>query len=227
MFEAYPKLKRFSGANMTITEKIDGTNGQILIGIDHGDGPGSPLIPPRPFLQMVGSRKREITPEKDNYGFARICYAYEKSLCEALGEGRHYGEWAGLGIQKNPLGLTEKLFFLFNTQAWSGDEARDERFAKAQKLVPWLRLVPILYQGKFDLDMIEHFLARTQKMAGGIIADQGTNVPEAIDAFAEGIVISCFGTKFKMTKDNRPKSSRKSDKITPKTKMTEENQTDK
>lgn len=55
-FVPFQKIGRLS-RGCTITEKIDGTNASIYIGED-GE-----------FL--TGSRTRWITPEDDNYGFAR------------------------------------------------------------------------------------------------------------------------------------------------------------
>lgn len=54
-FMEFPKIARLS-RECIITEKIDGTNGQIFI-----DEDGKFLI---------GSRTRWITPENDNHGFA-------------------------------------------------------------------------------------------------------------------------------------------------------------
>ena len=74
-FEAFPKMARLS-REIVITEKLDGTNAQICIGED-----GS---------FAVGSRTRWITPEEDNYGFARWAYDRKDELMQ-LGAGRHFG----------------------------------------------------------------------------------------------------------------------------------------
>ena len=55
-FREFPKIARLS-REAIITEKIDGTSGCIFI-TDDGQ-----------FL--IGSRTRWITPEQDNYGFAK------------------------------------------------------------------------------------------------------------------------------------------------------------
>lgn len=120
-FEPFPKIARFS-RDCTITEKIDGTNACICIG-DEGS-----------FL--VGSRSRWITPEDDNYGFARWAHENKDELLK-LGPGRHFGEWWGLGIQRNysqPL----KRFSLFNVRKWGS--ARPS----------CCDVVPILYQGPIE-----------------------------------------------------------------------------
>mgnify|MGYP003564223801 FL=1 len=55
-FETFPKINRLK-RECVITEKLDGTNAQIAITEDG--------------VMFVGSRNRWITPEDDNYGFAR------------------------------------------------------------------------------------------------------------------------------------------------------------
>ena len=102
-FEGFGKIARAQKAmGCVITEKIDGSNAQIII----EDGK----------IVAVGSRKRWIAPGKstDNFGFAGWV---ERLL--GLGEGIHYGEWYGSGIQSG-YGLVdgEKRFALFNTDRW-------------------------------------------------------------------------------------------------------------
>lgn len=102
-FKAWPKIPRAVLGDVIITEKMDGTNACVII--ENGEITG------------VQSRKRLITPEDDNYGFARYVHENQEMFLQ-LGEGRHYGEWVGLGIQKNPHGFPEKRFYLFNTLRW-------------------------------------------------------------------------------------------------------------
>jgi hypothetical protein len=103
-FEAFNKIPRFS-REVIITEKLDGTNAQILITED-GD-------------IFTGSRNRWITPGKstDNYGFAGWVLGH-KDLILQLGPGRHYGEWWGQGIQRG-YNLKEKRFTLFNVDRYT------------------------------------------------------------------------------------------------------------
>lgn len=101
-FKPFPKTARIS-REVIITEKLDGTNASIYIG-DDGE-----------FL--VGSRTRWITPENDNYGFAKWAYSNRDELLK-LGSGLHFGEWWGQGIQRN-YGMTEKRFSLFNVSRWN------------------------------------------------------------------------------------------------------------
>ena len=109
-FKSWPKIYRVYQTKAVITEKIDGTNACVII----QDG----------VVAGAQSRKRIITPDDDNYGFARWVYRNEEELVEKLGDGYHYGEWAGLGIQGNPLCIPEKRFFLFNTHRWGDEEVR-------------------------------------------------------------------------------------------------------
>src|ERR1700743_312939 len=108
-FEAFGKIPRLT-REIVITEKIDGTNAQVYIYRDkNGD------------LQMrAGSRTRWITPEDDNFGFARWVHENKEHLLK-LGKGQHFGEWWGLGIQRC-YNLREKRFSLFNTLRWETEE---------------------------------------------------------------------------------------------------------
>jgi len=119
-FKAWPKIPRDRGNTITITEKIDGTNACVIV----RDG------------AVVGfqSRNRMIKPGDDNMGFAFWGHENRQALA-ILGDGHHYGEWAGPGIQKNPHNLTEKTFFLFNT------------FRPQESLPDCVKLVPVLYMG--------------------------------------------------------------------------------
>lgn len=105
-FGSFAKIPRLSRTAIA-TEKIDGTNAQIWISDD-----GSEIA--------AGSRNRWITPEDDNYGFARWVQEHRDQLI-TLGPGRHYGEWWGSGIQRR-YGLAEKRFSLFNVQRWQHNE---------------------------------------------------------------------------------------------------------
>jgi len=178
-FIEFPKISRFS-RECIITEKLDGTNASIYI--DESDG-----------TFLVGSRTRWITPEDDNFGFAKWAYANRNELLK-LGPGHHFGEWWGHGIQRN-YSMTEKAFSLFNTHRWSDDAIRPK----------CCRVVPILYQG-----LIEEFgVFKGMKQAllflkeNGSVAAPGFMKPE-------GIVIyhTASKTLFKKTleKDEKHKS---------------------
>ena len=185
-FVGFPKIARLS-REVIITEKIDGTNGQIYIpkpdditepyGIKASESS-------TPFL--VGSRTRWITPDNDNHGFARWCYEHVEELL-TLGPGRHYGEWWGSGINRGyGLKKGDKRFSLFNTIRWcvNGQEPQrietgDPRIEKYQDILPaCCSLVPILYRGEFDTEWIECILERLEYY--GSSAVKGFMSPEGI-----------------------------------------------
>lgn len=101
-FKAWPKIPRLSNEKEFYTEKIDGTNACIAF-----DAEGN---------YLVQSRSRIITPEDDNFGFAKWVEDNIQEL-RKLGEGYHYGEWWGCGIQRG-YEQQEKRFSLFNTKRW-------------------------------------------------------------------------------------------------------------
>jgi len=153
-FQEFKKIPRLSRL-CTITEKIDGTNGVIYIGED-GEF-------------QVGSRSRWLQPEKnnDNYGFARWAYSHKDELLK-LGPGYHYGEWWGLGIQRN-YSLKEKRFSLFNTFRWS--DSLGLRPACCS-------VVPVLWEGIFHTPKVWEILDDLQR--NGSIASPGFTQPEGI-----------------------------------------------
>ena len=114
-FEGFAKIPRLT-KGFHLSEKIDGTNAQIYIGQINAEGfIGTPVDMDydRGLFMFAGSRKRYITPEDDNFGFARWCLDNAEELYK-LGPGRHFGEWFGPGIQKNPLNVSEKRLAMFN-----------------------------------------------------------------------------------------------------------------
>lgn len=106
-FQGFPKIPRYENETFTITEKIDGTNAAIVFPDHH-------LASGEFFVQ---SRKRLITPDDDNYGFATWVYENVDELFDILGPGRHFGEWWGQGIQRR-YDQPTKRFSLFNTHRW-------------------------------------------------------------------------------------------------------------
>ena len=119
---------------MVITEKIDGTNACVVVSEDGEVG--------------AQSRNRLITPENDNYGFAKWVWKNADTLREILGPGHHYGEWWGSGIQRG-YGRTngDKTFSLFNTGRWADELWRCENEGIK---VDGLDVVPLLHEGQLD-----------------------------------------------------------------------------
>ncbi len=99
-FQAWPKIPRWQNETYVITEKIDGTNGCIIV-TDHGD-----------IFAQSRSRVLDESSDGDNFGFCKWVMGNRDDLLK-LGVGYHYGEWWGKGIQRN-YGMTEKVFSLFN-----------------------------------------------------------------------------------------------------------------
>jgi hypothetical protein len=146
-FQAWPKIPRLN-RDITITEKIDGTNGAIgIVPMDqqfwmsnHSDQSQFS----NGFAIYAQSRKRLISPATDNHNFAHWVWEYADQLVAVLGEGLHYGEWWGSGIQRG-YGLEngDKRFSLFHTKRWG---------EYGESIVPGLGVVPVLYEGPFLAD---------------------------------------------------------------------------
>lgn len=195
IFESFPKLPRLF-KDATATEKIDGTNAAIIVTEDG--------------RIAAQSRNKLITPGKttDNYGFAGWVDRNKDILIEALGPGRHFGEWWGSGIQRG-YGLTEKRFSLFNTIRWCAHDAEpqpipsgDPRVEKMQERLPaCVSLVPVLYRGLFGPKHDENFIAKLR--AEGSMAAPGFMKPEGIVIFH---VAANVGFKKTIEKDEQPKS---------------------
>ena len=172
-FLEFPKIARLS-RECIITEKIDGTNAQVYI-TDEGE-------------IHFGSRTRWITPQDDNYGFARWGMEHLDELM-LLGPGRHFGEWWGAGIQRK-YGVPDKRFSLFNVTRWDTPDRPG-----------CCLVVPTLYRGLFDTAIVAHCLSELESK--GSQAAPGFMKPEGIVVYhaAAGI-----GFKKTIEKDSEPKS---------------------
>ena len=177
-FQPWPKIARLN-REITVTEKIDGTNAAVIITED--------------LTVSAQSRKRLITPEDDNFGFARWVHDNRVALASLLGPGRHFGEWWGSGIQRG-YGLSEgeKRLSLFNTARYGNADFSE---------LPALGVVPVLYQGQYDQRWINAALEGLS-MFGSAVAD-GFMDPEGIIVFH-----SAAQQMFKVTikGDEAPKS---------------------
>lgn len=159
-FKPFGSISRLS-RDMVITEKLDGTNGLIHVGFaTEGNRP----------LIRAGSRNRWITPEDDNYGFAKWVKANEAELAK-LGEGYHYGEWWGQGIQVG-YGLKEKRFSLFNVGRWNRDNIPE-----------CCHVVPTLYRGEFCTGAINTVM--NELLSTGSHAASGFRDPEGVVIYHE------------------------------------------
>lgn len=193
-FIEFPKITRLS-REVIITEKIDGTNAQILITEDG--------------QVFTGSRTRWITPQDDNFGFAKWVEQNKQEILK-LGIGRHFGEWWGNGIQRGyDLPKGEKRFSLFNVSRWAlfGTEPQiisttDPRIGKSQDVLPeCVGLVPILYKGIFDTVKVDEVLDDLRK--SGSYASKGFMNPEGVVVFH---IAGNLGFKKTIKNDEIPKS---------------------
>lgn len=171
-FKAFPKIPRVS-KGVVITEKIDGTNACIVVVDPMEKDPHGEATELQVFAQ---SRNSVITPEKDNYGFARWVQTNVEEL-KKLGPGYHYGEWWGNGIQRN-YGLSQKRFSLFNVGRWADQHGTNEQwgYREGQQFVPeCCYVVPILSKKRIDLALQE---AEDLLRAKGSVAAPGWGKPE-------------------------------------------------
>jgi hypothetical protein len=167
-FEAFPDIKKLGSAALFITQKIHGSNAQVFI-FQQEDG----------SLDLrCGSRSRWIAPGNDNYGFAEMVYANKQAFIDTLGPGRHYGEWAGPGINSGE-GLKVKTFILFDH--W--------KYPPERSLPPNTVVVPVLFSGAFDL-------SRVQECMDDLKANGSKLVPGYMNP--EGCVVRIKGERYKV-----------------------------
>lgn len=178
-FKPFPSIKRINNAHMQITQKIHGSNAQILITTEvPGDAEGLLVhVGGINYRVFVGSRTRWIKPDSDNYGFATFVYNNAEEFVNKLGVGQHFGEWAGPGINSGE-GLTEKTFVIFDY--W--------KYPAERPLPPQTRVMPVLYTGGMDLSQIEL-----------VMQDLKQNGSKLVPGFMrpEGAVISIDGVRYK------------------------------
>lgn len=203
-FTPFPKIPRLS-RNMVVTEKIDGTNASVLIrdvhvhdfpsyvidAVDLGEGMHR--------VMLAGSRTRWVTPRDDNHGFAKWVQDHSDQLFQ-LGEGHHFGEWWGRGIQRG-YGLDEKRFSLFNTGRWYDGRDHDMEDIEGRNPVPeCCHVVPTLLAGPFDQEAIELCVELLRQR--GSQAAPGFMKPEGIVVWHEA---SRQMFKKTLVKDESPK----------------------
>ena len=194
-FIKFPKMPRLR-RECIITEKIDGTNASIRITEDGQ------------FL--TGSRSRWITPQDDNYGFAKWAESHRPELM-LLGVGTHFGEWWGSGCQRG-YGLKngEKRWSLFNVARWCLADQEPQRIPysnprieKYQERLPaCCNLVPVLFRGLFDTARVDE--AVEELRSNGSKASPGFLKPEGVVCYH---VAGNFGFKTTLEKDHEHKSA--------------------
>lgn len=188
-FREFPKMARLS-REMIITEKIDGTNASIHIeniALNNFEDPTIISVIDTLVIR-VGSRTRWITPKDDNYGFAKWVLANADELAK-LGEGQHFGEWWGQGIQRG-YGLKEKRFSLFNVKRWNTEDRPKCCY-----------VVPVIYEGMFNTGYADGSIELLK--GRGSYAAPGYMNPEGIVVWHTAANI---GFKKTIHKDELPKS---------------------
>ena len=216
-FKKIPRLSR----DVIITEKLDGSNGQICIfsfetinkefnSIDEAYAwieqyclyihPENPHVEESDKLYLfAASRNRWLTTGKqnDNHAFAYWVKEHGAELV-MLGEGRHFGEYYGKGIQRG-YGLEEKRFALFNVSKWQN---KGLIFVDEKQNYPpsCCEVVPILYDGVFCTEQINEILTHLEVQ--GSVAVPGFMKPEGICIYH-----TAAGQYFKKTieNDSQPK----------------------
>lgn len=191
-FQAWPKIPRLN-RNCIATEKIDGTNAAVVI---ETVGPGWPkhdfelaridldLTDSREFAVFAQSRKRLLQTNEDggkgsdNFAFAAWVKENALELAAVLGEGRHFGEWWGSGIQR-AYGLTdgERRFSLFNAGRWHDQQGN----GAGENVCPnCCSVVPVLATG--------NTLNAVAEGAVATLEDDGSHAAPGFDD-PEGIVV--------------------------------------
>jgi hypothetical protein len=190
-FKAWPKIPRLN-RNCIATEKIDGTNAAVIIEklsaeqqlgmAPHAFGDPRPIAVVQTPVGVwhavrAQSRRRLLLPGKDtdNFGFAAWVQENALDLTAGLGEGYHYGEWWGSGIQRG-YGLRdgEQRFSLFNVGRWS-DSAGE---AHGQPRPNCCGVVPVLATGTSINAVAEGGLGELE--AFGSFAAPGFDNPEGV-----------------------------------------------
>lgn len=178
-FVKWPSIARLH-RDTIISEKIDGTNSAVVITrLEDGE-----VLPDNAVAEIkdesqpfdtyfaIGaqSRTRLITVKDDNFGFARWVRDNAEALFHLLGEGTHFGEWWGSGIQRGyGLPKGERRFSLFNTPRW-----RDTEFPEGLGVY----MVPELYIGDFNTQTISDVLVDLKE--NGSVASPGFSNPEGV-----------------------------------------------
>lgn len=186
-FIEFKKIPRFNTVHMSITQKLHGTNAQVYI----KDG-----------IIKAGCRSRYLSPpSNDNMGFGAFVHANADAFIELLGEGRHFGEWVGKGINSGE-GLKEKYFVLFDY--W--------KYKDRPNLPPQTLIVPVLYSGKLDiaevwdaLELLRQNGSQLRDAAGELLAPDFKR--------CEGIVISLDDKRYKIVFEPEETAWTKGDKV--------------
>ena len=194
-FVSFGKIERWKEpVECTITQKLHGTNAHILIEklvVSSESGPTDPQLNYTKWVVQVGSRTRWIRVGDDNYGFAAWVEKNKVELIDFLGEGHHFGEWCGPGINSGE-GLDEKTFVLFD---W---------WKHAYKPLPkGVALVPVLYNGPWN--------EYTMSIVMNELKTQGSRLRPGFMR-PEGVVMYLNGRSYKSTFEQEETAWKRPDK---------------
>lgn len=203
-FTPWPSISRLN-KDAVYTEKINGTNSAVVIErIAPNNGEyadwelellgwsGNEKVvydEGGVYLVAAQSRNRFIVPGDDNFAFAKWVYDNSSDLVKVLGEGRHFGEWWGSGIQGGyGLPKGERRFSLFNVKRW--ENTLD--WNKGHDTLPELYMVPVIYKGRFSTQIAEQCILQLREL--GSMASPGFMKPEGVVVFhtASGTLYKTF-----------------------------------
>lgn len=181
-FIPFNKIPRLNSL-CTITEKIDGSNACIEI-----DGTKVTACSRTRRIATRDARYDEwdyILKKDDNYRFGAWVQENAEDLL-TLGDGRHFGEWCGLGIQR-AYRAAGKYFYLFYSDPTPLPEHLN------------VRKVPVLFEGEFSAGVLDTIVRGL--VSHGSVAFPGYMQPE-------GVVIDFkYGGKFKVIIDKNVKAN--------------------
>jgi hypothetical protein len=168
IFQAWPKIPRLENERFQISEKIDGTNGCIIITLHNQMGNKNCIYTDYIYDVYAQSRSKLITPENDNFVFAKWVKENAVQLINDLGVGYHYGEWWGQGINRG-YGLDHKRFSLFNL--------------RKQSSICYNVPVISMQEGRFDMESLNIDVEYLKK--NGSFAAPEYMKPEGLVIYAE------------------------------------------
>lgn len=213
VFKEFEKIARLN-REVIVTEKIDGTNAGVHITRATGHVDDYEAVTtavefetggkPEVFLFRASSRNGYIVPgPSDQFGFAAWVKENARELV-GLGEGLHFGEWWGQGIQRK-YGLSEKRFSLFNVSRWVKEGFEDgtalDWFQDRKRAPACCHVVPVIYAGVGIDELVR--TALEDLVQNGSRAAPGFMKPEGVVAYH-----TASRQLFKVTleRDEEPKS---------------------
>lgn len=204
-YPAFPKIARLSKLHWSITEKLDGTNGQVYITPKDATHPDDVLLAQHDavwentdWVVRAGSRSRWLTPGikgGDNFGFGQWVYANAPELINLLGPGAHFGEWWGQGIQRG-YDQQERRFTVFNPHRYPHLPFADNPDAGGV----CVDKVPLLASGSSTALLDYMVLEATERLTAGSVAAPGYTR-------AEGFIVTIERTNYKVIINDGPKEA--------------------